>query len=107
MVGRNSPRIWYLCRQYTAGEAYDMGLVNKVVPAEQLAEGTKAWCRECCRKVHQPCVPGIPSTRIPNTSTAKAIARHVAFYTTEESKEGRRAFIESQPDFSKYRQHPW
>ena len=47
MVGQKKAReIWYLCRQYTAQEALDMGMVNKVVPFEQLEEETVQWARE-------------------------------------------------------------
>ena len=113
MVGQKRAReIWYLCRQYTAEEAYDMGLVNKVVPAEQLEEETKAWCREMLSK--SPSALRFLKYSF-NADTdyvygLQAIAHGATslFYTTEESKEGRRAFIEKrQPDFSKYRQHPW
>jgi naphthoate synthase len=113
MVGQKRAReIWYLCRQYTAQEAYEMGLVNKVVPPEQLEEETKAWCREMLSK--SPSALRFLKYSF-NADTdyvygLQAIAHGATslFYTTEESKEGRRAFVEKrQPDFSKYRQHPW
>src|SRR5699024_8711164 len=51
MVGQKRAReIWYLCRQYSAEEAYDMGLVNKVVPLEQLEAETLQWCEEILEK---------------------------------------------------------
>src|SRR5215212_982107 len=47
LVGEKRAReIWFLCRRYTAAEAYEMGLVNKVVPAEQLDAEVESWCRE-------------------------------------------------------------
>jgi naphthoate synthase len=113
MVGQKRAReIWYLCRQYTAQEAYDMGLVNRVVPVEQLEEETKAWCREMLSK--SPSALRFLKYSF-NADTdyvygLQAIAHGATslFYTTEESKEGRRAFVEKRPpDFSKYRQHPW
>jgi naphthoate synthase len=113
MVGQKRAReIWYLCRQYTAQEAYDMGLVNKVVPAEQLEEETIAWCQEMLTK--SPTALRFLKYSF-NTDTdyvygLQGIAHGATalFYTTEESKEGRRAFIEKRkPDFSKFRKHPW
>src|SRR5699024_5726644 len=51
MVGHKRAReIWYLCRQYNAEEAYDMGMVNTVVPYEKLAEETIQWCEEILEK---------------------------------------------------------
>jgi naphthoate synthase len=113
MVGQKRAReIWYLCRQYTAQEAYDMGLVNTVVPAEQLEAETTAWCREMLAK--SPTALRFLKYSF-NADTdhvygIQAIAHGATalFYTMEESKEGRRAFVEKRPpDFSKYRQHPW
>lgn len=49
IVGEKKAReIWFLCRQYTAQEALEMGLVNKVVPLDKLQEETEAWCKEIC-----------------------------------------------------------
>ena len=49
IVGDKKAReIWFLCRQYTAKEALDMGLVNKVVPLDKLQEEAEAWCKEIC-----------------------------------------------------------
>src|SRR5699024_8427984 len=51
MVGQKRAReIWYLCRQYTADEAFDMGLVNKVVPLAELEATTIEWCEEILAK---------------------------------------------------------
>src|SRR5690625_7294214 len=51
MVGQKRAReIWYLCRQYDAEEAYEMGLVNKVVPLDKLEEVTIEWCEEILQK---------------------------------------------------------
>lgn len=53
IVGQKKAReIWYLCRQYDAREALDMGLVNTVVPLEKLEEETLSWCRQMLR--HSP-----------------------------------------------------
>ncbi|MBI3327222.1 MAG: 1,4-dihydroxy-2-naphthoyl-CoA synthase [Nitrospinae bacterium] len=113
IVGHKRAReIWYLCRQYTAQEAYEMGLVNKVVPPERLEEETTMWCREMLEK--SPTALRFLKYSF-NADTdhiygIQAIAHGATslFYTTEESKEGRRAFIEKRkPDFSKHRKHPW
>jgi len=49
LVGEKKAReIWFLCRQYTAEEALNMGLVNKVVPLDKLQEEAEAWCKEIC-----------------------------------------------------------
>jgi naphthoate synthase len=113
MVGHKRAReIWYLCRQYTAQEAYDMGLVNIVVPPERLEAETRAWCQEMLEK--SPTALRFLKYSF-NADTdhiygIQAIAHGATslFYTTEESKEGRRAFLEKRkPDFSSYRKHPW
>jgi naphthoate synthase len=113
MVGQKRAReIWYLCRQYTAQDAYEMGLVNTVVPPEQLEAETLAWCRELLAK--SPTALRFLKYAF-NADTdhvygIQAIAHGATslFYTTDESKEGRRAFLEKRPpDFSKYRKHPW
>lgn len=109
---KRAKEIWYLCRQYTAQEAYDMGLVNVVVPPERLEAETMAWCREMLEK--SPTALRFLKYSF-NADTdhiygLQAIAHGATafFYTTEESKEGRRAFLEKRkPDFSKYRKHPW
>jgi len=113
MVGEKRAReIWYLCRQYTAQQAYEMGLVNAVVPPEHLEEETRQWCREMLEK--SPTALRFLKYSF-NADTdhiygIQAIAHGATalFYTMEESKEGRRAFLEKRkPDFSKYRKHPW
>jgi naphthoate synthase len=113
MVGQKRAReIWYLCRQYSAQEAYDMGLVNKVVAPDQLEEETIAWCREMLTK-SPTALRFLKSSFNADTDYVyglQSIAHGATalFYTTEESKEGRRAFIEKrQPDFSTFRKHPW
>ncbi len=113
IIGHKRAReVWYLCRQYTAQEAYEMGLVNKVVPPEHLEEETMEWSREMLAK--SPTALRFLKYSF-NADTdhiygIQAIAHSATslFYTTDESKEGRRAFLEKRnPDFSKYRKHPW
>lgn len=109
LVGERKAReIWYLCRQYTAQEALEMGLVNKVVPAADLRAEVEAWCREILEK----------------SPTAIKLAKHSfnadtdhiygiaemgftgleLYYQTPEAAEGKNAFVEKRkPDFGKFR----
>ncbi len=109
VVGEKKAReIWYLCRQYSAQEALDMGLVNKVVPAAQLMDEARAWAREILEKSptaikiakHSICAE---TDHIKGIS-ALGMAALALYYGTEEAMEGRNAFMERRkPDFSKYR----
>ena len=113
VVGEKKAReIWYLCRRYTAEEALQMGLVNKVVPPEELESEVMAWSQELLQR-------GPAALRFLKHSF-NADTDHVygiqnlahgatsLYYTTDESKEGTNAFLEKRaPDFSKHRSHPW
>jgi naphthoate synthase len=109
LVGEKKAReIWYLCRQYSAQEALEMGLVNKVVPAAQLMDETRAWCREILAK--SPTAIKLAKVSFNADSEhirgigSLGIAGLMLYYGTEEATEGRNAFMERrQPDFSKYR----
>lgn len=109
LVGEKKAReIWYLCRQYSAQEALEMGLVNKVVPATQLMDETRAWAREILEK--SPTALKIAKASF-NAETdhirgigAMGMSALALYYGTEEAMEGRNAFIERRkPDFRKYR----
>ena len=113
IVGEKKAReIWYLCRQYTAREAEEMGLVNKVVPPDQLEEETVRWGRELLQM--SPMALAMLKASF-NADTdwvygLQAIAHGATslFYRTEEAQEGRDAFLEKRkPDFSRFRQLPW
>ncbi len=113
IVGEKKAReIWYLCEQYSAEEAAAMGLVNKVVPRERLAEETTLWCHKILAK--SPTALRFMKFGF-NADTdhgygLQALAHGATslFYATEEGNEGRRAFLEKRPpDFSKYRRTPW
>ncbi|MDH3540593.1 MAG: 1,4-dihydroxy-2-naphthoyl-CoA synthase [Acidimicrobiia bacterium] len=112
MVGDKRAReIWYLCRQYSAGEAYEMGMVNKVVPLAQLEEETVAWSREILSK--SPIAIRFIKAAINAAADGAAGQQQLAgdatmlFYMTEEGKEGRDAFNEKRPpDFGKYPRLP-
>jgi naphthoate synthase len=112
-VGEKKAReIWYLCEFYSAAEAKEMGLVNKVVPAEALAAETEAWCRKILGK--SPTALRFLKASF-NTDTdyvygVQAIAHGATqlFYGTEEGREGRESWkARREPDFSRFRRTPW
>ena len=109
-VGQKKAReIWYLCRQYDAEEAERMGLVNKVVPLDELeAEGVD-WAREILAKspLAIRCLKAAMNADCDGQAGLQELAGHATmlFYMTEEGQEGRNAFLEKRkPDF---RQYPW
>jgi 2-ketocyclohexanecarboxyl-CoA hydrolase len=107
-VGEKRAReIWFLCRRYTAQQAYEMGLVNKVVPPDQLDAEVEAWAAE----INQLSPTAIAIAKRSFNADSENIrgigflgiqaVKH--FYMSEESKEGVRAFNERRkPDFKKY-----
>jgi naphthoate synthase len=112
VVGHKKAReIWYLCRQYSAQEALDMGLVNAVVPLAELEETTVQWCREILEK--SPLALRFLKAAFNADTDGLAGLQQLAgdatmlFYMTEEGKEGRNAFLEKrQPDFSRFPRLP-
>jgi naphthoate synthase len=110
MVGQKKAReIWYLCEQYGAQEALDMGLVNKVVPVAELEATAVAWGRRILE--HSPmairCLKAAFNADCDGQAGIQELAGHATqlFYMTEEAQEGRNAFNEKrQPDFSRF---PW
>jgi len=108
VIGEKKAReIWYMCRQYTAHEAEAMGLVNKVVPADQLDDEVRAWCEEIVER--SPTAIAI-AKRSFNADTdhingigALGMEALRLYYDTAESKEGGNAFREKRkPEFRKY-----
>lgn len=102
VVGQKKAReIWYLCRRYTAKEAMEMGLVNKVVPAEKLDEEVDAWCREILDKSPTALKFLKASFNAYSDSIygleALAYRGLELYYETEEAAEGRQAFLEKRP----------
>jgi naphthoate synthase len=102
MVGDKRAReIWYLCRQYTADDAYEMGMVNKVVPLDHLEEETVEWAREILTK--SPLAIRMMKAAINAASDGLAGQQQLAgdatllFYMSEEAQEGRNAFNEKRP----------
>jgi len=112
MVGDKRAReIWYLCRQYSAAEAYDMGMVNKVVPLAELEAETVAWAEEILEK--SPLAVRLMKAAINAASDGLAGQQQLAgdatllFYMSDEAQEGRDAFNEKRPpDFGKFPRLP-
>ena len=112
MVGQKRAReIWYLCRQYTAAEAYEMGLVNKVVPLEQLEATTVEWCDEILAK--SPTALRFLKASFNAATDGLAglqqmgVEATLLYYTSDEAKEGRDAFKEKRtPDFDQFPRFP-
>jgi naphthoate synthase len=112
IVGHKKAReIWYLCRQYNAQEALDMGLVNTVVPLDNLEEETIQWCREILEK--SPIALRFLKSAFNADTDGLAGIQELAgnatmlYYMTEEGKEGKNAFLEKRkPDFSKFPRLP-
>jgi len=112
IVGQKRAReIWYLCRQYDAAEARDMGLVNAVVPIERLEEETVAWCREMLEMspLALRCLKASFNADCDGEAGLQELAGNATllYYMTEEAQEGRNAYLERRkPDFSKFRRLP-
>lgn len=112
IVGQKKAReIWYLCRQYTAQEALEMGLVNKVVPFDQLEEECVAWAREMLQL--SPTALRFMKASFNAATDGYAGLQQLAgdatllYYTTDEAKEGRDAFKEHRkPNFGQFPKFP-
>src|SRR5579884_2230616 len=112
IVGHKKAReIWYLCRQYDAQQALDMGLVNTVVPLEELEAETVQWAREILEK--SPMALRFLKAAFNADTDGLAGLQQLAgdatllYYLTDEAKEGRNAFVEKRkPDFSKFPKFP-
>ena len=112
IVGQKKAReIWYLCRQYDAQQALDMGLVNAVVPVERLEEETVGWCREmlAMSPLALRCLKASFNAETDGQAGLQELAGNATllYYMTEEAQEGRNAYLERRkPDFSKFRRLP-
>ena len=108
---KKAKEIWFLCRQYDAQQALQMGLVNAVVPLERLEEETLGWCREML--AHSPtAIRALKAAFNADTDGLAGIQELAGnttalFYMSEEGQEGRNAFLEKRPpDFSKFSRRP-
>ena len=112
VVGHKKAReIWYLCRQYNAQQALDMGLVNTVVPLAQLEEESLQWAREILQK--SPMAIRFLKAAFNADTDGLAGLQQLAgdatllYYLTDEAKEGKNAFLENRrPEFEKFPRFP-
>ncbi len=112
VVGQKKAReIWFLCRQYSAQEALDMGLVNKVVPLDQLEDEVVDWANTMMER--SPMALRMIKAGLNAELDGQAGIQELAgnstllFYMTDEAQEGKNAFLEKRkPDFSKYPKFP-
>jgi len=113
LVGQKRAReIWYLCRQYSASDALAMGLVNTIVPVDQLEEEGVRWAREILR--HSPLSIRLLKSAFNAELDGQAGIQELAgnatllYYMSEEAQEGKNAYVEKRnPDFRKYPWLPW
>ncbi len=112
IVGQKKAReIWFLCRQYSAAEAESMGMVNKVVPFEQLEDEVVAWAERIME--HSPLALRMIKAGLNAELDGQAGIQELAgdatmlYYMLDEAHEGSRAFLEKRkPDFKKYPKFP-
>ncbi len=108
LVGpKKAKEIWFLCRQYDAAEALDMGLVNTVVPLERLEDETVQWCREmlALSPFALRLLKASFNAAEDGLSGVQQLAHdaNLLFYGSEEAQEGRNAYREKRtPDFSRF-----
>lgn len=111
-VGQKKAReIWFLCEQYTAQEALDMGMVNKVVPLEQLEDETVRWCKTIMKRspLALRMLKSAFNAELDGQAGIQELAGNATllYYFTEEAQEGKNAFLEKRdPDFQKYPKFP-
>ena len=112
LVGHKKAReIWFLCRQYSAKEALDMGLVNTVVPFDQLEAETVKWCEEILQ-LSPMALRFLKASFNADTDGLAGLQQFAGdatllFYTTDEGKEGRDAFKEKRkPNFKQFPKFP-
>jgi naphthoate synthase len=112
VVGQKKAReIWLLCDQYNAQDALDMGLVNKVVPLEELESTTVAWCEKILEKspIALRMLKSAFNAELDGQAGIQELAGNATllYYLSEEAKEGKNAFLEKRkPDFSKFPKFP-
>jgi naphthoate synthase len=108
---KRAKEIWFLCRQYDARQALDWGLVNAVVPLDELESETVAWCRRmlALSPIALRMLKGGMHAADDGLAGLQQFAGDATmlFYMTEEGQEGRNAYVERRaPDFSKFPRRP-
>ena len=112
IVGQKKAReIWFLCDQYSASEALEMGLVNKVVPFDELEDVTVEWCMKIMERspLALRMIKAGLNAELDGQAGIQELAGNATmlYYMTEEAHEGKNAFIEKRkPDFKKYPKLP-
>lgn len=112
IVGQKKAReIWFLCRQYNADQALEMGLVNKVVPLSELEHETLLWCREILQMspLAIRCLKSALNADCDGQMGLQDLAGNATllYYMSEEAKEGKNAFVQKRkPDFTKFPRLP-
>ncbi len=108
---KKAKEIWFLCRQYDARQALEMGLVNTVVPLDELETETVSWCREMLKL--SPLALRLIKSGFNAADEGLAGVQQLAgdatllFYMSEEAQEGRNAYLEKRsPDFSRFSRRP-
>jgi naphthoate synthase len=112
IVGQKKAReIWFLCDQYDARQALEMGLVNRVVPLERLEEETVAWARKMLR--HSPLALRMIKASMNAADDGLAGIQQLAgdatllYYLSEEAQEGRDAYVQKRkPEFGRFPRRP-
>ena len=112
MVGQKRAReIWFLCRQYSADEAYEMGMVNKVVPIQELENEGVKWANEVLQMspLSLRLLKSAFNAELDGQTGIQELAGNATllYYMSEEAQEGRNAYVEKRkPDFSKFPRVP-
>ncbi len=112
MVGQKRAReIWYLCRQYSAEEAFQMGMVNKVVPVEQLEDEGVQWAEEVLQMspLALRLLKSAFNAELDGQTGIQELAGNATllYYMSEEAQEGKNAYVQKRkPDFSKFPRVP-
>jgi naphthoate synthase len=112
LVGQKKAReIWFLCRQYDAQEALSMGLVNRVVPLEQLEAETVQWCREMLElsPISLRLLKSAFNAELDGQAGIQELAGNATllYYMSEEAQEGKNAYVQKRkPNFSKFPRLP-
>lgn len=112
VVGQKKAReIWFLCEQYSAQEALEMGLVNKVVPLDQLEDTVVEWAKKMMQRspLALRMIKAGLNAELDGQAGIQEFAGNATmlYYMTEEAQEGKKAFLEKRdPDFQKYPKFP-